>query len=668
MANPDIVKYISEQLQKGIAPGLITDKLRSAGWKEAEIQSALTSLEASSGSVASSDLHQEAASIKSQLKYLENRLSNLEAKLGVASKMPENATTYVARDAFLPAMAEKSSPAYSGASPEQFHEPERLESKITGKWFAALGILAIVFGVAFLLKYAFDNNIIGETGRVILGVLGGVIMLALGDFLSRREKYRQYSFFLSGGGLAILYLSIYSAFNYYHLISQAPAFIFMVIVTLIGAVLAIKQDSIWLSILSLLGGFLTPFLASSGENNYPALFSYLAILDLTYLVISYFKKWHKVYLLSFLGTYIVFYSWMAQYYEKALLGPSMFMLTIYFLIFLVGPFIMSLARKIKSENEDILAAVLNAGAYFITSYILLEPDFSAYLGFFFAGWAAAYILGAYVLSVVNAEDKVGILGLGGVGLVLATAAVPLQLSSIWITIAWAAEAMVLIWTGLTLKSKNIRVFAYIVFVLIIIRLFAFDLDSVRAVGDSLAFFNQRFMTFLFAIVMMFGATWLLASSREELEEGERSLPAIMGVVANLLGVFALSVEVGRIFDKKIYELNQLSQQPSIFAPAGGDDTWRQIDSIRNQQNLALSVIWGLYSGLLMLVGFAKRIRSIRILGIIGLMIVILKVFLYDMQALSDLYRIISFIALGVILLVISFLYYRFREKIKELVL
>jgi len=300
--------------------------------------------------------------------------------------------------------------------------------------------------------------------------------------------------------------------------------------------------------------------------------------------------------------------------------------------------------------------------------VLLEPDFSAYLGFFFAGWAAAYILGAYVLSVINAEDRVGILGLGGVGLVLATAAVPIQLSSIWITIAWAAEAMVLIWTGLTLKSKNIRAFAYIVFILILIRLFAFDLDSGVAIGGSVAFFNQRFMTFLFAIAMMFGATWLLASSREELEEGERTMPAIMGVVANLLGVFALSVEVSRIFDKKVYELSQASQQPSIFEPTSGDDTWRQIDSVRNQQNLALSVIWGLYSGLLMLVGFAKRIRSIRILGIIGLMIVILKVFLYDMQALSDLYRIISFIALGVILLVISFLYYRFREKIKELVL
>src|SRR3989344_3720175 len=85
MANPDIVKYISEQLQKGIAPGLITDKLRGAGWKKAEIQSGLNPLGATGAdgaSSVSSDLRQEAASIKNQLKYLESRLSNLEARLG----------------------------------------------------------------------------------------------------------------------------------------------------------------------------------------------------------------------------------------------------------------------------------------------------------------------------------------------------------------------------------------------------------------------------------------------------------------------------------------------------------------------------------------------------------------------------------------------------------
>ncbi|HEY4525725.1 MAG TPA: DUF2339 domain-containing protein, partial [Candidatus Paceibacterota bacterium] len=343
MANPDIVKYISEQLQKGIAPGLITDKLRGAGWKEADIQSALNSLGATGAdgaSSVSSDLRQEAASIKNQLKYLESRLSNLEARLGggsvsagAASRSPEQLSGPAAP--FSSQTAGKFSPSYSVPAQAQVREPEKLESKITGKWFAALGILALVFGVAFLLKYVFENNIIGETGRVIMGVVGGLGLLILGDFLSRREKYRQYSFFLSGGGLAILYLSVYSAFNYYHLTSLVPAFAFMVVITLIGAVLAIKQDSAWLSALSLLGGFLTPFLISSGENNYSALFTYLAILDLTYLVISYFKKWHKVYLLSFLGTYIVFYSWMAQFYEKDLLGPSMFFLTIYFLIFLV---------------------------------------------------------------------------------------------------------------------------------------------------------------------------------------------------------------------------------------------------------------------------------------------------------------------------------------------
>lgn len=684
MANPDVVKYVSEQLQKGIALSLVVGKLRAAGWKEKDINEAVASLGTSSQSSSASPA-EEIGLIRSQLHSLEARLNNLESRLGgttVSEPSAQFQPSYgqpISRPETFPSavsadLQHEIGSSYSGvtsaggAGQLGYQEPERLESRITGKWFAAVGIIALVFGVGFLLKYAFENNIIGETGRVIMGIVGGLAMLGLGDFLSRKEKYRTYSFFLSGGGLAILYLSIYGAFNYYHLISLVPAFAFMVVITLIGAILAIKQDSPVLAGLSLAGGFMTPFLVSSGENNHFALLSYLAILNLTYLLISYFKKWHKVYFLNFLGTYAVFYSWMAQFYDKDLLGPTMFFLTIYFLIFLLAPFFMSLARKIKSEDTDILSAALNAMAYFITAYFLLKPDFEAYLGFFFAGWAAVYILGAYILAMVNSEDKSGILGLGGVGLVLATAAVPIQLSSIWITITWSVEALILTWIGLSLKSKNIRTFAYIVFGLVLIRLFVFDTRETESIQYFVAFFNQRFMTFLVAVVSMFGATGLLAASREELSESESNAPAAMGIIANLLAVSALSMEVGQIFEKKIYNLSQATHRPSIFDNSEGRYDYGQIESIRNQKNLSLSVLWGAYAGLLMLVGFMKKIRSIRILGIAGMLFVILKVFLFDMQQLSELYRIISFIVLGIILLTISFLYYLFREKIKELVL
>jgi len=57
--------------------------------------------------------------------------------------------------------------------------------------------------------------------------------------------------------------------------------------------------------------------------------------------------------------------------------------------------------------------------------------------------------------------------------------------------------------------------------------------------------------------------------------------------------------------------------------------------------------------------------SARKLAIAGFGLTILKVFLVDSSSLSDVNRIISFIMLGVILLSVSFFWYRNRERIKQ---
>ncbi|PIR73622.1 MAG: hypothetical protein COU40_01425 [Candidatus Moranbacteria bacterium CG10_big_fil_rev_8_21_14_0_10_35_21] len=58
---------------------------------------------------------------------------------------------------------------------------QNLEENIGGKWFAKIGIAALVLGVSFFLKYAFDQGWIGETGRVIIGILVGLSLLIIGE-------------------------------------------------------------------------------------------------------------------------------------------------------------------------------------------------------------------------------------------------------------------------------------------------------------------------------------------------------------------------------------------------------------------------------------------------------------------------------------------------------
>ena len=139
--------------------------------------------------------------------------------------------------------------------------------------------------------------------------------------------------------------------------------------------------------------------------------------------------------------------------------------------------------------------------------------------------------------------------------------------------------------------------------------------------------------------------------------------AILGIGANLLAVFILSVESSMFFNQK------------IMTSGGGSSPYRYgsaesntIRSLRNLEKLSLSLIWGVYSAVLMVVGIVRHSRAARVLALMGFGVVIVKVFLFDVSVLSDLYRIASFIALGIILLVVSFLFYRYKDKIKEFIM
>lgn len=92
--------------------------------------------------------------------------------------------------------------------------PRSLEERIGGDWLAKAGMVVLVLGVAFFLKYAFDNDWIGLTGRIVLGVVGGLALVATGDLLHQRKGYGVYPQVLAGGGSAIVYFSLYAAYAF----------------------------------------------------------------------------------------------------------------------------------------------------------------------------------------------------------------------------------------------------------------------------------------------------------------------------------------------------------------------------------------------------------------------------------------------------------------------
>src|SRR3989338_7024583 len=206
--------------------------------------------------------------------------------------------------------------------------PRNLESYIGRWWLGIVGLTAIIFGMSFFIKYAFDNNWIGETGRVMLGIAMGLVFVVAGEIL--RLRIAKYSYILSGGGLALFYLSIYAAFSFYHLIGQPTAFIFMGLVTAFGVTLSLFANAVELAALAAAGGFLTPYLLSTGIANDAGFFSYIAILNIGILAVAFFKKWHQLTLLGFTATVLNFASWYGAYYEPEKLWIALFVLTVFY--------------------------------------------------------------------------------------------------------------------------------------------------------------------------------------------------------------------------------------------------------------------------------------------------------------------------------------------------
>ena len=192
--------------------------------------------------------------------------------------------------------------------------PFNWEAFMGVKLFAWLGGLALFLGVVFMVKYSFENNLITPLGRIVIGGTVGLALVATGWGLAR-GRYRVTAQSLCATGIVILYADLFAAHSFYALISLTTAFFAMSAVTLFSFLLAVNLSAQVIVILGLLGGFLTPVLLRSGTDNAPALFLYIALLDLGLAAVALRKRWHYLVLLAAIGTAMTQLGWAAQFFD-----------------------------------------------------------------------------------------------------------------------------------------------------------------------------------------------------------------------------------------------------------------------------------------------------------------------------------------------------------------
>lgn len=520
-------------------------------------------------------------------------------------------------------------PAFLHTTDARKSAPLDLESLIAGRWFNRVGIVALLFAVSYFLKLAFDNNWIGPSGRVAIGILLGALMLPWSQWLLGKG-YAYFSEGIAALGEATLYVSVWAGCQYYSLYSRDVGFAAMIAITAVMAALALGRDSQRIALLSLLGGFLTPLLVSTGKDQQIVLFTYLLILGAGMLLIGALRKWAALAPLAFVLTQLYFWGWYSDFYHRTRpLERTVIFATLFFLLYAAVPVIRAV-RFSELREIGVILLLANPFAYFGALWVLLWPESRLELTLFCLALSAGHLLVALALPVpASGQAPLARLLFAGLALTFATLAIPIRLEGKWITLAFAIEGAVLAWSGFRSASHYLRQAGYV-----LLGISALRLIFLPPPGGAFLW-NQRFASYLAFILCIAAVLWAAREHLASLNDTERAALGVFSVAVNVYALIALSAEFWDFF--------------------GHPSTGLQPDLARH---LSLSVLWTVYASALILVGVQRRSPLLRWQALVLFGLVVVKVFLYDLSFLERAYRILSFLVLGVVLLIVSFLYQR----------
>lgn len=576
-----------------------------------------------------------------QVRELTARVHRLETALRLEPEQPRPMPT--AQAAPPPPAPQRVEPGPPASTISPAANALGLETRIGSHWLNRIGIAAVLIGVSYFLKFAFENNWIGPTGRIAIGLISGIAVVLWSERF-RARGYQVFSYSLKAVGIGVLYLSLWASFQVYHLAPSGVVFVLMLVVTAATCAMAVSQDAEILTVFAIVGGFSTPLLLSTGENREIALFSYVMLLDLGMLALVYFKPWRRLLFLAFLGTLILYVGWYADFYTRPQLAPTLIFATLFFAVFAAASMLM-LRQEQGAGTMPLVLAFVNAATYFFQAYAMIYDVSHAAMAWFSLALAAVYLLLNRLrprASGPAGERNLRLMHLAlAVGLV--TVAIPIRLEANWITIGWFVEAGLLLWIGGRSSSDLLNIFALTALVLGVGRLLLIDnFEFTRLI------FNPRMAVYAIAIAVLAFAAY--QASRRDDETG-RAIAMVAVVSINALALIALSREVADYY----------RQQIALARPLPGpwrQDIWSQYRSLAITRDFAYSALWMAYGAMLMFVGFWRRSAFVRWQALVLIAFTIAKVFIYDTSQLDRIYRILSFVVLGILLLAISFAYQR----------
>ncbi|MEE9595019.1 MAG: DUF2339 domain-containing protein [Candidatus Hydrothermarchaeales archaeon] len=655
-----------------------------------------------------------------------------------------------------------------------------LELDIGRKWLNKIGIISLVLGITFFIKYSLEQDYLGPVGKIIVGILAGLALLVAGEIFDRWEGYHYLARSLTGGSFAVLYITIYAAHHLYGLIPQYLDLAVLGIIVALGVIFSLKYNSraiaseafflgYFISLMNEittftllysllltagliviaerrnwgsmgLGGLAAAYLIHFGFRVYSENFTssglYLiaVFILLAYLVRGVEKPETQEYI-AFLGLIMTYWSTSRFPHGSNYLLTVIFFLAVFFLLFNL----LSLYMRSPTKLFSIIILLVNALFFYSPSYNRIGRLYDPYLGLFTVAIAGAY------LGLAYAATNKRLVGLSAVFLALCitfvTIAIPVQFNDELITLVWAIEGMSLLYLGFRFDVKNMRYLGNGVGVVTLIKTVFVD-SSLYSFDTANLLASTRFFAYLAPIITFYASTVLYRRNEERIDLFERDVGRsyflggsllltlilalelegwhitgawaiealiflVLGLRPGMTNLRLFSTGVGGIIMAKVLFVDaslRSFELGSILAPytrllafvvpivtfytISVIYRWNKAMLADREQKLErnymvaatllvtyilalelkggyISAAWAIEAIVLLIAGFHYKQALPRILGMVLLGVTTFKVFIIDLASLETIYRILSFIVLGIILLIASYAYTRYRYIFEE---
>lgn len=476
---------------------------------------------------------------------------------------------------------------------QNLRSSEEWEALIGGRLLNRIGALALILGVAFFFKYAADQNWISQGMRVGIGILAGLGVLALAA-RSQRRGYAIFAQGLVGAGQAVLYLSVYASFNFYHLVPQPVALAAMGFLTAVGLAQAVYYDSLAVSLLACAGGYLTPFLLSSAGSSPAGTIVYLVLLDVGVLaLLARRPAWVVLEPIALGATYLAYFTWYVASYSSDKLILAIIALSLFWALFLAFEVYSILAsRQVLVGNPAFdlrhLLAVVNGALYYGGLFALLGRDHHGWLSLLTLAIGAVYVSTLLALRRRRRLSTVTAVRYTLTAMILLVAATAIQFRGFTVVILWSLEALPLVWLGVRARLWYVWRPALVVYALALCLLFATPAAlQYSPLTQYHPLLSLRTLAYLVLIAAL--ATSTLPFRRLRLGKGdliEQTLQYGWTVLLFLL----LTVESNDLFRRLMVGVSAESRVALEF-----------------ERSLAIALVWLAFSLVLVWFGLQKRI-------------------------------------------------------------